>query len=109
MRVQMRRWFFGFAAALLVACGGGSSGGGGDGPPVIRAWLAAFAFDSIPSPGLGADGGSALLLVSISDVTAASAAGTVVEANGKVLSYDASAGAWRGWLRCRIWRVCSRV
>jgi outer membrane protein assembly factor BamB len=99
MQFQYHRWIVSLLAVLIVGCGGGSGGGsGGDGAPVIRAWLAAFSTDSIPSPGLGADGGSALLLVTVSDVTAASAAGTVVEANGHTLAYDVTAGAWRGWL-----------
>lgn len=90
---------------LLTACGGGGGGSGSgngssgaDGAPVIRAWLAAFPAEFIPSPGLGANGGSALLLVTVGDVTAASAAGTVVEAQGRTLAYDSTAGAWRGWL-----------
>ena len=104
MQFQGRRWIGWLIAVLVAACGGGSGSGSGggsggsDGAPVIQAWLAAFPTDFIPGPGLGADGGSALLLVTVSDVTAASAAGTVVEANGRMLAYDATAGAWRGWL-----------
>lgn len=89
---------------LTAACGGGGGSGGGDGAgsggtgadgaPVIRAWLAAFPTDFIPSPGLDANGGSSLLLVSVGDGSAASAASTVVEANGRTLTYDPAAGAW---------------
>lgn len=102
MQFVGRRWTAWLVVVLLAACGGGGggsdSGAGADGAPLIRAWLAAFPTDFIPGPGLGFDGGSALLLVTVSDVTAASAAGTEVEANGRRLAYDATAGAWRGWL-----------
>lgn len=101
MQHRFRRWIIALLVVLTAACGGGSgdgAGSGGTGAPVIRAWLAAFPTDFIPTPGLGADGGSALLLVSVGEGSAASAAGTVVEANGWTLTYDPAAGAWRGWL-----------
>lgn len=94
-----RTWLL---VASTAACGGGSGSPGSDtganGAPVIRAWLAKFPTGDIPAPGLGGGGGSARLLVTVNDVTAASAAETVVEAGGPTLAYDATAGAWRGWL-----------
>lgn len=103
MRSRGFRWTWTLLVALLLqSCGGSGGGAGGgaasEGLPEIQAWLAAFPTENIPAGGLGADGGSALLLVSLGDVGAASAAGTVVEANGRKVEFDVASGAYRVWL-----------
>ena len=91
-------------AAVLAACGGGGDAGSGggtgtstEGAPLITASLAVFAAGYLPAPAYAADGGNALLMVSVSDAAGAPGS-TTVQANGRELVYDSTSRTYRRWL-----------